>query len=155
MPKASPPPDLQALLARAMRYCARAEHCSSQLRRKLLEWGCPKDQAGSVLEKLNREGWVDDARFARLYIRSKSMQAWGRVKLRYMLNQLDIGQDLINQALKRELDEQLYTQQLHKALTAKRRELGDDPDWRDKLKRHLYGRGYTIEEIYAALEGVV
>lgn len=147
-PKAAP--TLPALWARATAYCARAEHCSSQVRRKLQDWGCPKTEVQGLLDRLMREGWLDDARFARLYVRSK-LQSWGRIKLQYMLGQLGVDAETIALAMAQELDEQVYGAQLHKAVLAKKSELAGDAQWRDKLKRHLYSRGYTLDEIVAAL----
>ena len=58
------------LLARLTRLCSLREYCTGELRRKLS--ALPPAEAEEVLETLRREGYVDDARYARAFARDKS-----------------------------------------------------------------------------------
>jgi regulatory protein len=147
------PTDDKVLYAKAIKYCAAAERNTLAVRRKLIAWGCPKTHVPILMAKLTSEGWVDDHRFARLYVRSKVMLAWGRIKLRYMLGQQGVSFEAINRALEEEIEEATYERQLLKLIRAKRGELlkEEEPNWRDKLYRFLSGRGYSVEEIQQAL----
>ena len=61
-----------------------------------------------------------------------------------------IQSDVIAQALE-EIDQERSTERLDKLLQAKVKALKDDPQRRLKLLRFALGRGYSYEEVEAAL----
>ena len=78
-------------LSKAERYCARAEHCAADVRRKLYEWGAPADLSGFIEENLYAGGYLDDARFCQSYVHDKvEYQSWGRLKIRAGLQALQL-----------------------------------------------------------------
>ncbi|HEY4998170.1 MAG TPA: regulatory protein RecX, partial [Usitatibacter sp.] len=61
-----------SLRARAMRFLARREHSRAELQRKLAAIAAQGDDVEAVLDELARKGWLSDARYAELAVRSKA-----------------------------------------------------------------------------------
>ena len=79
----------EKLLGRMMRLCAGRECCRSDIRRKLA--ALPPAAAQEVLDTLCREGYLDDARYARAFARDKSaLQGWGSLKIQLALQRKQI-----------------------------------------------------------------
>ena len=134
-------------LDRAMRLCSRQEKCSSDILRKLEEWGASETMAQKVLKKLTEEKFVDDLRYAKAYTRQQhTFRKWGRIKIRTVLQQKKIPEAFIRSALE-ELDEQTYRETLKAELLKKRRSLKakNRYDLLARLQKFAYGRGYEPE----------
>lgn len=128
-------------LSKAEAYCARAEHCAADVRRKLYEWGADPEFSDFIEQKLYENDFLNDTRFCNAYVHDKvEYQAWGRMKIRAGLNALQLPDSAISQALEN-IDEIAYFRNL-RALVSQRR---SDPE--EKLLRFLLQRGFTYEEI--------
>ncbi len=129
-------------LSKAEAYCARAEHCAADVRRKLYEWGADvEDIADFIEENLYSNDFLNDARFCSAYVHDKvEYQAWGRIKIQAGLRALQLPEDSIRTALE-EIDETKYRQNLEKLI----RQRKADPE--DKRLRFLAQRGFTFDEI--------
>lgn len=131
----------QEWLAKAQTYCARAEHCAADIRRKLYEWGAPADLFDFIEKNLYDEDFLNDARFCQAYVHDKvAYQKWGRLKIRAGLQALQLPAATINYSLD-SIDENQYKKNLE-ALIQQRK--SDSPD---KLLRFLAQRGFTYDEI--------
>ena len=130
-------------LDKAEAYCARAEHCAADVRRKLYEWGAPSEIAGFIEQNLYENDFLNDARFCHAYVHDKvAYQAWGRLKIQAGLRALQLPESDIRAALD-ELDEAQYTANLRNLITQR---ASDEPD---KRLRFLLQRGFTYDEINA------
>ena len=140
-------------LAKAQAYCAKAEHCAADVRRKLYEWGLqdaeikdfsPEDGldiADFIEENLYSDNFLDDARFCAAYVHDKvEYQSWGRLKIQAGLRALQLPESEIRSALEN-IDETAYFDNLRKLIRARK----SDPE--DKRLRFLLQRGFTYEEI--------
>lgn len=128
-------------LDKAEAYCARAEHCAADVRRKLYEWQAPADLSDEIVENLYKNDFLNDARFCHAYVHDKvAFQSWGRVKIQAGLRALDLPEADISEALNT-IDEPTYAENLRQ-LAASRR--SDAPE---KRIRFLMQRGFTYEEI--------
>lgn len=140
-------PDKDKMLLRMMRLCALRECCRSDIRRKLAE--LPEAEADEVLATLCREGYLDDARYARAFARDKSsLQGWGSLKIKLALQRKDIGADAIASALEA-IDGQAAGARMEQVLRAKWNALAreDDPRRREaRFFRYALGRGYGYDE---------
>ena len=131
----------QEALAKAQVYCARAEHCAADVRRKLYEWGAAPDSFDFIEQNLYADGYLNDARFCRAYVHDKvAYQSWGRLKIRAGLQALQLPSDAIATALA-DLDEEQYTANLQALLQQRRK------DSEEKRLRFLLQRGFTYDEI--------
>ena len=130
-------------LDKAEAYCAKAEHCAADVRRKLYEWGAPTEIFGFIEENLYANDFLNDARFCHAYVHDKvAFQSWGRLKIQAGLHALDLPDSEIRKSLD-EIDENTYFSNLRSLIASRR---SDSPE---KLLRFLAQRGFTYEEIKA------
>ena len=138
----------EKLLGRMMRLCAGRECCRSDIRRKLTS--LPAGQAEEVLELLCREGYLDDARYARAFARDKSaLQGWGSLKIKLALQNKQIDAATIAQALE-DIDGPAADARMEQVLGAKWASLAreEDPARKQaKFFRYGLGRGYGYDQI--------
>ena len=128
-------------LSKAEAYCARAEHCAADVRRKLYEWGAPAGLSDEIEKSLYADGFLDDARFCSAYVHDKvAYQGWGRVKIQAGLRALQLPEPAIREAME-EIDEKQYKANLQKLIKQRK---GDSED---KRMRFLAQRGFSYDEI--------
>ena len=139
---------LEQLRAKAEAYCAIAEHCCSEVRIKLQQWGATAEQTDEILVHLQRYRFVDEQRYCNAFVHDKLLyQGWGRMKLRAGLQAKHLPIRAIDFALDN-LDESEYFRVLNQVITSKRRTIkSSDPQAREKLIRFCLQRGFTYEEI--------
>ena len=139
--------------------CSRAEYCTHELREKLRRMGVGGADADRVLERLALERYVDDARFARAFVRQKAGYCrWGRRKIAYALARKRIDRATVADALA-EIEPDAYAAALRGLLQAKLRSGGADMlqsyEGRTKLFRYAAGRGYEADAIAAAIRSLM
>lgn len=139
--------------------CSRAEYCSYELREKLRRMGVDTADVARVLERLARERYFDDARFARAFVRQKAGYGrWGRRKIAYALAMKRIDRAIVADALS-EIEPDAYADNLRGLLQAKLRSGGVDMlqsyEGRTKLFRYAAGRGYEPDAIAAAIRSLM
>ena len=137
---------LQELTSRAENYCARAEHCASDLRTKILAWGGTPEQTETIISHLYDYHYLDDARYCRAYTHDKLLyQHWGKVKIRAMLQARQLPSSEILSALQN-IDETEYNRILLALLATKKNAT------REAQIRFLLQRGFEYATILRALE---
>ena len=137
---------LQELTSRAETYCARAEHCASDLRTKILAWGGTPAQAETIISHLYDYHYLDDARYCRAYTHDKLLyQHWGKVKIRAMLQARQLPSSEILSALEN-IDETDYNRILLALLATKKNAT------REAKIRFLLQRGFEYATILRTLE---
>ena len=144
-------------LGKAARLCGGSEHCSSQIREKLLSWGKSAEDTEDIIAYLIKEKYVDDARFARAYCHDKFCYShWGRVKIRQMLRHLHLTDAEIAEGLE-VISEEAYLQAISDALRQKNRTLRDTDTYqrKGKLVRHLLSRGFEMELVIDAVDDLL
>ena len=146
----------QALL-RAASLCSGSEHCSSEIRKKLLLWGVTSSQTEKIILYLINEKYIDNKRFCRAYCLDKfRYNHWGRIKIGQMLRMLEMESEDINEGLE-SINEEDYKEALLHILTQKNRQLKDSDAYirKGKLIRHAMSRGfesYLITEVLQQLQ---
>lgn len=138
-------------LSRAASLCSGSEHCSSEIRKKVIQWGLTPTQAEDIISYLKEEKYIDNSRFCRAYCLDKfRYNHWGRVKISQMLRMLEMDNSDINEGLEA-IPEDEYEEVLQHVLEQKNRQLKDaDPYIRKgKLTRHALSRGF---ETYLIIE---
>ena len=155
----------QEALQRISMQCARREYCLSEVREKLYRWEIEKSEAEKILLQLEREGFVDENRYARAFAHDKfNYDRWGRMKIKAALIQKRISDSDIRDALS-QIQSEAYMEMLTAILQQKLRSLqrntsdeaGDnaeemDYDTRQRLVRFAVSRGFEPELIFRALE---
>lgn len=154
MAKILTPPEA---LHRAAALCSSAEHCTADIREKLARWGVTEADSCTITDRLVQERFIDEQRYAVAFVKDKfRFSGWGRIKMRYALQQKRIDGSDIDHALAT-LDEEQYNDRLLELLQAKSRSIrDDDPEARRaKLFRFATSRGFESALIFNALKQVV
>ena len=142
------------LYVRAARLCSGSEHCSSQIREKLLSWDASAEDTEDIIARLIEEKYIDDARFSRAYSHDKFCYShWGRVKIRQMLRCMHLTDEEIAEGLE-VIPEEAYMQTIADAVRQKDRTLRDTDTYqrKGKLVRHLLSRGFEMELVIDAVD---
>lgn len=139
----------QEAFNKAAAYCAGAEHCNAEIRKKMEAWGVHPDYQEKAIARLNQEKYIDEQRFCRSFIHDKlRYNQWGRIKIAQALRQKDISTQLIRETLS-EVDEEEYVQVLKKILQTKAKSIkaASDYERNGKLIRFAIGRGFEMPYI--------
>ena len=134
--------------------CAQAEHCQWEMLEKMRRWELPEDAQARVMERLVRERYVDDERYARAFVKDKvRYNKWGRRKVEQALWQKHIADDIRQRTLD-EVDDEEYLSVLRPLLKQKRRstKVQSDYEMNQKLMRFALGRGFTFDIIRQCLD---
>lgn len=134
--------------------CAQAEHCEQEMRDKLKRWGIDESAQGRIIERLIRERYIDNERYARAFVKDKiRYNKWGRRKVQQALWLKRIDKD-IQQRVLDEIDDQEYLSVLRPLLKQKRRSVKAESDYEQnqKLVRFALGRGFTFDIIRQCLD---
>ena len=145
----------QDALQKLSALCARAEHSSGEMLEKMRRWQLSEDARERVLDRLIDEKFVDDERFARLFVREKiRFDRWGRRKIEQALYQKGVASDISRRVLD-EVDDEAYVAELKKLIAAKRRSVQAESDYemRAKLTKYALGRGFDYNVIRQCIDG--
>lgn len=145
----------QEALQKLSALCARAEHSSGEMLEKMRRWQLSEDARERVLDRLIDENFVDDERFARLFVREKiRFDRWGRRKIEQALYQKGVASDISRRVLD-EVDDEAYVAELKKLIAAKRRSVQAESDYemRAKLTKYALGRGFGYNVIRQCIDG--
>ncbi|MBO4263143.1 MAG: RecX family transcriptional regulator [Bacteroidales bacterium] len=144
------------ILARLQHGCARREYCSQDILQKARK-ALDGDEAGAraLLDALEKDGFVDDARYAAAFAREKAgISGWGPAKIRFALRSKDIPPELVAAALDG-IDMAQADARLQRLLSAKWKTLSGDPQAKLKLLRFALGRGFSYEAVRDAVDALV
>ena len=136
-------------VAALMRLCARAEKCTADARRLMRGWGVAEGEIEGVVARLVRDRFIDDSRYAAMYVREKSRLAgWGVYKIRTALTRKQIDRTIIEEALA-QLDAAQSRERLAERLQRKVRTLRAKTPYELKTKLIRYGLllGYPYEAV--------
>lgn len=148
-------------LCRLARLCSASEHCRQEMADKCEQWGLTPEEVRRVVGRLVKEGFVDDSRFAPLFVKDKARFAgWGPIKVRMQLKAKGVDDDLAEQAIDSFPSDEWHAILL-KALAAKLRtakapeEADDGIAYGSKLYaslvRFAMQRGFEYDEIRKAI----
>ena len=158
----------ERILDRMRRLCSMREYCTSDIEGKIIaalkkrpQEDSPEEDIGRIvrdmMEQLRKDGYVDDERYARAYVRDKSaLSGWGRFKIARALSAKGIDSETVSAAMK-ELDDGKAKGKMRKVLALKAASLAKSEDGmtlRQKLLRFALGRGYSYVEAAAAIDEI-
>lgn len=129
--------------------CAQAEHCQWEMLEKMRRWELSDEVQARVMERLIKERYVDDERYARAFVKDKvRYNKWGRRKVEQALWQKHIDDD-IRQRVLDEVDDNEYLSVLRPLLQQKRKSTKAQSDYElnQKLIRFALSRGFTFDII--------
>lgn len=132
----SPGPGLKA---RAVAYLSRREHSRAELARKLARHAQPDDDIDAVLDALQREGWLSDARYVQSVVHRRA-GGRGAARIVQELRQQGVSDDQLGA-----VRQQLRATELDRARAAWAKRYGkapSSPAEYAKQARFLAGRGF-------------
>ncbi|MDR1601972.1 MAG: RecX family transcriptional regulator [Tannerella sp.] len=135
-------------------YCSICERCISDVSKKFVAAGATKEMEKRIIERLLKEGFIDEARFCRSFVNDKfRFNRWGRIRIRYELQRKKIPDELISAALD-EIDEEAYLSSLFDLMKNRKRSLKGDSE-RDvfcRLYRFAVGRGFESQLVIQCIK---
>ncbi len=140
-------------LERLARLCAASEHSRQEMVDKAISWGLAASEAQQVADRLVAERFVDDARFAPLFVRDKArLSGWGPMKIKMQLRTKGVADDIATEAIDA-IDAEEWHEILKHALTQKMRTTRkDDPaKLSASLTRFALQRGFDYSAVRKAL----
>jgi regulatory protein len=147
-------PQEMIILNKARSFCAAQERCEYEVRAKLRLWGAVQTFANKCISTLQSEGYINEARYARLFAGGKfRMLKWGRVKIVAELRKKHVSPASIRIGLE-ELDEQTYLNTLRMVLNRKQLELKNEDPFiqKQKLVRFAISKGYEPELVFKTMD---
>lgn len=153
MKQSEPIIDEQLIEERAVRLLSRREHGRQELQRKLEQKGCAAEPVNEVLERLAARGWQSDERYVESFTRQRIQQGHGPLRIKADLQQRQVTSVLIEAALAElapdwfALAEERLCRRFHGRVPA-------TPKERAKQQRYLLQRGFTPDQVQAALKRV-
>lgn len=133
--------------------CAVTEYCCADMRRMMARWDLLADAQERILMRLQREGFVDEKRYASAFVRDKfRYNKWGVVKIIQQLRLKGIASDIIDEAVK-EIDDDESLATLRKLIESKRGTVKGKSDYEIncKLLRFALSRGFSMDSINKVL----
>ena len=134
---------------RALRLLEKRDYSRKMLIDKLTEKGASDEEAAEVADWLCETGVVSDERYAGLVVRHFARKGYGERRITEELYRRGVSRELWEEALSQmpEADDTVY-----RLLENKLRETDGAPEDIRKAQNYLLRRGYSWEEIRAALE---
>ena len=139
-----------SLKARALRYLAAREHSRVELRRKLAPHETAPGEIESVLDELERAGWLSAERYVASVVHRRAARL-GTARVKAELQGHGLDPSLVAEAV-----QQLRGTELERAREVWQRRFGQPPAdaaERAKQMRFLAGRGFAGDVIRRVVQG--
>ena len=140
---------VEQALAVLRRQCARMERSEYDVRRSMMRWQMSSDEMEKVVAQLVAERFVDNARYAKAFVRDKlRFSGWGRKKIVNALRTRQISPQIIA-SLDSMFESEDEGEKLSELLEKKARQVKakNRYDLRDKLIRFGLYRGFDLDEL--------
>ena len=135
----------------ALALLSRRDYTSIELESRLIDKGFDQDAARAAIADLRTRGVVDDARVAAAHVRTAGrVKGRGRMRIARELTARGLSRDMVDEAL-RAVDPADELASIRKILDRKRWPAHPTRAERQKMYRHLMGRGFPSDLISKAL----
>lgn len=125
-------------IEKARRFCAYRDRSKKETAERLQQLGANQNLTGKILSTLEKEGFIDEKRFAKAFARGKFMNNhWGKIKIEQELKQHQIDSGLIREALK-EINQDEYFEVLKSMAQKKFMSIKSLPEYMAKGKTADY-----------------
>jgi regulatory protein len=144
---------IKVSLNKAMALCASREYCVSEIRSKLGTWGVEEADCNRLIEKLKKDRFIDEERYALSFVRDKfRYNKWGKLKLAAHLRAKKIPDEIIRTALD-DIDIDSYRSMLEGLLSSHRKTIKakNQYDLKGKLMRYGLAKGFESTLLYEIL----
>lgn len=138
-------------------YCAYQERSHTETREKLYSFGLYKQEVEALLSRLIEENYLNEERYAIAFAGGKfRMKQWGRVKIKYELQQKRVSAYCIKKALAA-IETPDYEACLQKLAKAKLAALKSEKNIfvkKTKLRNYLLQKGFEANLVMEIVNGI-
>lgn len=134
--------DLERCYAAALRILRYRFNSAAELRRKLAAKDFDRDTIAATIARLTTEKWIDDARFAGAYVRTRLLKRIGKLRIRRELMAAGVADDIISDAIRANVDADDERDRALASATRRLPILQRRGDVRNKLTAYLLKQGY-------------
>lgn len=139
-------------LQKAASYCVYQERSEKEVRQKLYHLNVPFILVEEIIEKLYKEDFINEERYARCFVSGKfRVKKWGRIKIRHRLQENGIAASTISKALN-EINSTEYYQTIYELATHKIKSGKKTEKDQANIYRFLKQRGFESELILNVLQ---
>lgn len=141
-------------LSWAAGYCSKSEHCKADVLPKLEKYELSNDDIQKLLAYLQKEGYLNEHRYAKAYALDQfRFHRWGRIKIRYALQQKNLPSEAIAEALSA-ISESDYKRVLSDLLKEKyqKTQAQNDYELAAKMLRFAYSKGFEPEYVKQCMD---
>jgi regulatory protein len=132
-------------------FCSYQERSHREVKEKLYSFGLWKKDVEPILSQLIEENYLNEERFAMQFAGGKfRMKQWGRIKIKYELQQKQVSDYCIRKALA-SIDEETYHNTFKKLATQKLATLTREKNHfvkKKKLQDYLLQKGFEPSLVY-------
>lgn len=138
-------------LKKILHYCDYQDRCKKEIFTKLNTFELVDDDRNFIVDFLNDEGYINDERYCRSYVKSKlSLKKWGVNKIKISLISKGVDRDIIDTVVS-EIDQDSYKEELIKLLENKKINESDPYKRKAKMIRYAVGKGYSLSMVMEVL----
>jgi regulatory protein len=138
-------------LKKILHYCDYQDRCKKEIFAKLNTFELVDDDRNYIVDFLNDEGYINDERYCRSYVKSKlSLKKWGVNKIKISLISKGVDRDIIDTVVS-EIDQDSYKEELIKLLENKKINESDPYKRKAKLIRYAVSKGYSLSMVMEVL----
>lgn len=144
----------EEMLKKLMAVCAKAEHCTADMRRRMQKMQIEQDAQERIIEYLIKHRFIDEERYARIFINEKiKFNKWGRRKVEQALWEKRVEKDIYMPILD-EIEDETYIERLKPLIETKKKNIkaASVYERNTKLIRFALGRGFEINIIRQCIE---
>lgn len=149
----------EAARAYALRLLSRRGYSVGEMEERLVRRAVPPEARHAVLDRLKREGLLDDGAYAVSVAQARAERGWGPRKIETALRLRRLDRDTIARALRELLPEDRVLERACRLLESRRARFCDDKTGEnprrgaDRALRFLVSRGYTLDCARRAMRG--
>jgi regulatory protein len=143
----------------ALRILNHRFNSEGELRRKLRAKEFPPAEIDEAITRLRAEKWLDDARFAAAFVRTRSARRIGPQRIRRELGAAGVDREVINSAVEANTDaesgrtalEELCEKRMRMLVRRKGEAFAESREGRDTVAAYLMRQGYPLEDVMEVL----
>lgn len=138
-------------LKKILHYCDYQDRCKKEIFTKLDSFELSESDKNFIVEFLQDEGYINDERYCRSYVKSKlNLKKWGVNKIKLSLLAKGIDREIIDNIIS-EIDQDSYKEELVNLLKNKKVNESDPYKRKAKLIRYAVGKGYSLSMVMEVL----
>lgn len=138
-------------LKKILHYCDYQDRCKKEIFTKLDTFELAEDDYDFIVDFLNDEGYMNDERYCRSYVKSKlNLKKWGVNKIKLSLIAKGVDREIIDDVIS-EIDQDSYKEELVNLLKNKKINESDPYKRKARLIRYAVGKGYSLSMVMEVL----